>query len=145
MNKIQIEPVPEGYTKVSGQSVEDVLEILEAKGINKIFCRPYVVGYEEIFRKHIIILRRSDYDRLNREGDFGLIDARGGSLSNVGFYCNAKYKIDDFSRIKSKEIKNPFPEEQTQLRMFCASFSADDSTFLIVNNLELPEAMEVYE
>ena len=104
--KIEKSPLPEGYTRIRGQSVEDVLKVLEEKGITKLLCSPM----KNDFRGHLIILTRSDYERLIKEGDLGKPTIYGGSFSDRGLNIFAKYQLDDYSRLEPDELEVPFPE-----------------------------------
>ena len=133
--KIRIEPVREGFTRVDGESVEDVLKILEGKGIENILC--YCPSIHD-FRRHAIILTQADFNRLKEENHF-TFEIRGG-LSTIGLYASARYRPLDYSAHHKLELVDGCAVEYTQLRSCCPEVSPEDGEFLQVNNLRLHEA-----
>ncbi len=131
LEKITIEPVPEGFTKVSGVSVEDTLKILEERGINRYLVFPGDPKFDAE-REHIIILPYLDYHKLSVERCFGEIELRVTGLTHVGLYCYAEYS-DGKTKVR----------ESTQLRMFHPFFSPKDGDFLEVNDISSIEAMKL--
>ncbi|MDO8509106.1 MAG: hypothetical protein Q7S27_05485 [Nanoarchaeota archaeon] len=131
LEKITIEPVPEGFTKVSGVSVGDTLKILEEKGINRYLVFPRDPKFDTE-REHIIILPYLDYCKLSVGRCFGEIEWRGVGSTYVGLYCDAEY-----SNGKTKV------HESTQLRMFHPFFSPKDWDFLEANGISTFEAMRL--
>ncbi|MFH1439638.1 MAG: hypothetical protein ABIG89_03665 [Candidatus Woesearchaeota archaeon] len=132
-----LKPIPERFTKIDGTTVEDVLKILEEKGITKYLC---YYSTDRDFRRHTIIINAWDYDTLYKNGLFGELDSRGNALSCVGFWFDAKYKLDDFSRLESGEVEVPYPIEMTQIRRIIIGFSREDSLYCEVNNISTTEA-----
>jgi len=130
--KVIIKPVPKGFRKIDGASVEDTLGILEEKGIDRLLCHPrYTI--RDIFREHIIILTRADYHRFMGDGTFGEVEV-GFGITNAGLYSHATYTDGNVER-----------SEHTQLRLFNLEFSREDAEFLVINNLKLREAMAPYK
>ncbi len=136
--KIQIDPVPEGFIKKAGRSVEDVLEILQAKEIDRLLCHPDK-GVGD-FRRHVIILTRSDYGRLMQEGDFGEVKTSGGGFSYAGLYARATYQGSPCKDSDAEE----FAIEDTQLRLFNPMIAPQDWDFIEVNGIRASEAMKPF-
>ena len=61
--KITVEPGIEGFHKVEGTSVEEVIKILEEKGMNIFLVHPSEHHFDED-REHTIILTRAEYHQL---------------------------------------------------------------------------------
>lgn len=133
LEKITIEPVPEGFSKVDGTSVEEVLGILESKGINRYLVHPSERHFDED-RQHTIILTRADYHRLMHERTFGEAEFRGPGITHAGLFCDARYS--DGQTTKS---------EITQMRLFHAMFAPEDHYFLEVNGIKVADAIKPYE
>ena len=133
LEKITIEPVPEGFSKVEGTSVEEVLEILEGKGINRYLVHPSGRHFDED-RQHTIILTREDYHRLMHEKTFGEAESRGPGITFGGLFCDAKYSNGQATK-----------SEITQLRLYHPFFAPEDTDFLKANGIGAADAMKPYE
>ena len=140
--KVEIEALPDGLTKTDGNSIEEILEILRAKGVWRILCYPYMRRGE--FRRHEVILTRSDYEMLAEDGCFGEITNDGPALSSVGLHVLARYQADSFDTLRMHRIKEAFPVERTQLRKCQPAHSPYDGDFLELNQLRLADAMNPY-
>ncbi len=133
IEKITIEPVPEGFSKLDGTSVEDVLKILEEEGISTYFVFPSIIDFEKD-RQHTIILNRADYHMLMKKKTFGDLVVRADGLSYGGFFRDAKYSNGQTTK-----------SETTQLRLCMPSFAPQDTDFLEANGIRLVDAMRPYE
>ena|SRR3989344_511114 len=137
IKKIKIEPVTEGFTKIDGESVEDVIKTLQEKGIERLLCYP---GSTFDFRNHVIILTQADYNALMKEGDWEF--RVSPFISKAGLYADARYKPIDYTCVKeSWIIREGYAIEQTQLRPCSPEIAPEDSKFLIVNKIRLGDAM----
>lgn len=132
LEKITIEPIPEGFIRVSGVSVEDVLKTLEEKEMNRYLVFPRDPKFEAE-REHVVILPYLDYRALSVDRCFGEIQKFGIGASFVGLYCYAEYS-DGETKI----------QESTQIRMFHPFFSPEDGDFLEVNGIKAIEAIKLY-
>lgn len=130
LEKITIEPVPEGFTKLEGTSVEEVLEILAGEKIDKYLVFPWSMKAKDE-RAHTIILTRADYHQLIEEGIFGGVEFWGGGVSYAGLYREAKYGNGQV-----------ILSELTHLRLCVPAYAPEDHYFLEVNGLTLAEAMK---
>lgn len=136
LEKIEIEPLQQGFTKVDGKSIEDVLQILQDRGIDKILC--YLNNLHD-FRNHVVILTQSDYEILMRDHSFEF--AMPAGLSSSGLYAKARYEPQDYKSVKERWIfSGGYVIEQTQLRPCSLNVSPQDAKFLEVNKISLAEA-----
>jgi len=140
--RIEIEPVLDGFDKIDGISIEDVLTILDSKRIHKILCYPHKRWGE--FRRHLIILTRSDYEMLAEDGCFGEITTDGPSLPSVGLHLTAKYKAKDFDVLLRHGITEAYPTEKIQLRKCSPVVSPEDGDFLEMYGISLTESVRPY-
>ncbi|GEM_PF-7100211 len=132
LGKKTIEPVQEGFSKVEGTSIEEVLGILDGKGINRYLAFPSGRHFDED-RQHTIILTRADYHRLMKEKTFGEVDFRGPGITYAGLFCDARYSN---GQIMKSEI--------TQLRLYHPFFAPEDTDFLEANGIKRYDAMKPY-
>lgn len=130
--KVTTEPVPAGFHKISGTSVEEVIEILEREGISHYFVHPAGRHFDEE-RQHTIILTRHDYVRLSVQRTFGEVEIRGLGATYIGLFRDAVYSN---GRSTLAEI--------TQLRLYHPFFSSDDHDFLEANGITAADAMRPY-